>query len=403
MTKNTPTLRFKQDGKDFPNWSPIMFGEIVELLNGYAFKSSDFSEFSPNKVIRMSDLKAGRIADDDHATVEDSVVHGLERFGLQHDDFLFGMSGSLSNYAWIKESDLPAFLNQRVGCLREKKPNIGRFAHYLYLSSRVQRAIESSAAGAAQLNISSGFIKGFELDVPSPAEQRKIAEFLTAVDGRIAQLERKKALLEDYKKGVMQQLFTQAIRFKDDHGKDFPEWEENEFGEIAGLAKEKYNPMKSKKCFPCVELESLSQNTGKLLETFPSSGQKSIKSAFKKGDVLFGKLRPYLRKFHHAETDGVCSTEIWVMRGRTVTNGFLFHLIQSHKFNQAANVSSGSKMPRSDWEYLSSVPFAHPSSEEEQTKIAEFLTALDRKIEGVGRQIAGSKGFKRGLLQQMFV
>ncbi len=241
------------------------------------------------------------------------------------------------------------------------------------------------------------------LAAPSLPEQRKIADFLTAVDGRLGQLSQKKALLETYKKGVMQQLFTQALRFQDDHGHDFPDWEEKEFGEIAKRSSEKHNPMTSETEYPSVELESLSQGTGQLLELFVSTDQKSIKSKFTKGDVLFGKLRPYLRKWLMADFDGVCSSEIWVLRGKTVTNAYLYHLIQTGEFMKATNVSSGSKMPRADWDHIAAVSFSYPASREEQTKIANFLTALDRKIEAVAAQITHTQTFKRGLLQQMFV
>jgi type I restriction enzyme S subunit len=242
-----------------------------------------------------------------------------------------------------------------------------------------------------------------KMTLPTLPEQRKIANFLTAVDGRIGQLSQKKALLEDYKKGVMQQLFTQALRFKDNHGNDFPDWEEAEFGRIAKRSSEKHNPMTSATEYPSVELESLSQGTGQLLQLFVSKDQKSIKSKFTKGDVLFGKLRPYLRKWLMPAFDGVCSSEIWVLRGKTVTNAYLYHLIQTGEFMKATNVSSGSKMPRADWDHIAAVTFSYPASTDEQTKIANFLTALDRKIESVSTQITGMQTWKKGLLRQMFV
>jgi type I restriction enzyme S subunit len=70
---------------------------------------------------------------------------------------------------------------------------------------------------------------------------------------------------------------------------------------------------------------------------------------------------------------------------------------------KATNVSSGSKMPRADWHHIAAVSFSYPASTAEQTKIANFLTALDRKIESVSQQITHTQTFKKGLLQQMFV
>jgi type I restriction enzyme S subunit len=246
-------------------------------------------------------------------------------------------------------------------------------------------------------------IADVKFHIPCLLEQQKIADFLTSVDTRIQQLKQKQSLLQQYKKGLMQQLFSQTLRFKDDNGNSFPGWDEAEFHVLAERSSLKLNPAKQTTKLPCVELESLSQDTGKLLETFPANDQKSIKNAFVKGEVLFGKLRPYLRKFLMPDFDGVCSSEIWVLKGKAVSNSYLYQLIQSHRFTQAANVSSGSKMPRSDWEFLSSTPFFYPRDEGEQTKIANALTAMDKKIDLVAQQIEHTQTFKKGLLQQMFV
>src|SRR5690554_4019024 len=124
-----------------------------------------------------------------------------------------------------------------------------------------------------------------------------------------------------------------------------------EFGKIAERSKLKYNPKSSTENYPCIELEHLSQGSGILIGYVDSSLQKSVKNKFNKGDVLFGKLRPYLKKFLLAPFDGVCSSEIWVLEGKKVSNKYLHYLIQTSKFNYEVNKTSGSKMPRADWEY----------------------------------------------------
>ena len=156
-------------------------------------------------------------------------------------------------------------------------------------------------------------------------------------------------------------------------------WQKIELNEILSISSKKFNPISNNENKKCVELEHLSQETGKLLGYTNSSEQQSIKNSFEEGQILFGKLRPYLKKFWKAEFEGVCSSEIWVMNGKKVKNDFLFYLVQTEKFNQIANVSSGSKMPRADWNYMSEIPFDTPPIKE-QEKIAEILTTWDEAI-----------------------
>jgi type I restriction enzyme S subunit len=120
------------------------------------------------------------------------------------------------------------------------------------------------------------------------------------------------------------------------------------------------------------------------------------------GQVLYSKLRPYLNKFARPEFDGVCSSEIWVLEGKEVENDYLFYLIQGNRFRKAANISSGSKMPRASWKVVSSTAFDLPTKET-QRRIATFLRALDDRLTLVERQLECTEAFKRGLLQQMFV
>ncbi len=190
---------------------------------------------------------------------------------------------------------------------------------------------------------------------------------------------------------------TPKLRFKEFSG----DWEENELGNIVEISKGKYNPLKSEENYKCIELENLSQETGQLLGYFNSKEQQSIKNKFNKGQVLFGKLRPYLKKYWLADFEGVCSSEIWVLNGKSVSNNFIYRIIQTDKFNFISNISSGSKMPRADWNYMSEFPFFTPSIEE-QEKIASLFSLIDDKISLQGEKLKMLKDYKKGMMQKIF-
>lgn len=190
---------------------------------------------------------------------------------------------------------------------------------------------------------------------------------------------------------------TPKLRFPEFTG----EWEEKRLGEIAEIKSDKYNPEKNPINYKCIELEHLATDTGQLLGFINSVDSKSIKNKFETGDVLFGKLRPYLRKFLIAPFDGVCSSEIWVLNGKQITNWFLYYLIQTDCFLSLANQSTGSKMPRADWSVLSESYF-NISNQEEQTKIATFLTAVDEKLTQLKKKKTLLEQYKKGIMQKLF-
>ena len=177
-------------------------------------------------------------------------------------------------------------------------------------------------------------------------------------------------------------------------------WEKTEFGNIVILRNKKYTP-KSSENLKCIELECIEKENGNLLYYLNSNTQKSTKTYFYKNDILYGKLRPYLKKFIYAKDDGVCSSEIWVFSAtKKINNYFLFLIVQTNKFNYITNISTGTRMPRADWDIVSNYPILLPPLAE-QEKIAEILTLWDKAIEQTKELIAYKEKQKKGLMQNL--
>ncbi|WP_407491218.1 restriction endonuclease subunit S [Acinetobacter baumannii] len=196
-------------------WKKGKLNDLVKIDSGFAFKSSDFTNsFDGVPIIRMSDFKNGGLDIREAAKVSKEITNSLQRFRLNSGDFVFGMSGSLSNYGWVKEKDLPCYLNQRVGRLVANEQGDQKFVTYLYLSEKVQQSIIDKAAGAAQLNISVNDLRGIQVFYPVKEEQQKIAKVLSLADQEIENLYKKIDCLKQEKKALMQQLLTGKKRVK---------------------------------------------------------------------------------------------------------------------------------------------------------------------------------------------
>lgn len=179
------------------------------------------------------------------------------------------------------------------------------------------------------------------------------------------------------------------------------EWESAEFGDAVQLRKEKYNPISNAENKRCIELESIEKESAILLNTFGSHDVKSIKNIFYKNDVLYGKLRPYLRKFYRPNFDGVCTSEIWVLNGKKLDNNYLYYSVQSNRFNYYTNLSTGSRMPRAEWDLVSLIPINFPSRPEQQ-KIASFLSSVDKWVTNLRDQKEKLQTYRKGIIQKVF-
>jgi len=174
------------------------------------------------------------------------------------------------------------------------------------------------------------------------------------------------------------------------------------FEEFINKRKEKHNCATEKEDIRCFELEHIEAATGRLIGSVSSLKQKSIKNRFKSRDVVFGKLRPYLRKFFFAKMEGIASSETWVLsfKENMGDNLFLYYLVQTDDFIERCNRTTGTKMPRADWALLSKEVFLFPAINE-QRKIAKLLYTWDKRIECLSKLLEAKRKVCDGLIEQL--
>ncbi|MGP0637599.1 restriction endonuclease subunit S [Staphylococcus xylosus] len=181
------------------------------------------------------------------------------------------------------------------------------------------------------------------------------------------------------------------------------EWRLNIFDDMVSNKSSKYSPNNNESIID-IELDSIESNTGRLIKSYTSNEFSSQKNVFKKNQVLYSKLRPYLNKYHFPKFDGVCTSEIWVLDSKNksiLSNEFLYYFIQTSKFSEVTNKSAGSKMPRADWSLVGDLRL-NIASIKEQGKIIRFFSKLDRQIELEEQKLAKLEEQKKGYMQQIF-
>jgi type I restriction enzyme S subunit len=234
--------------------------------------------------------------------------------------------------------------------------------------------------------------------IPPLLEQHTIVTVLSDMDALIEKTEKLIAKKWDIKQGTMQELLSGKCRLAGFSG----EWEVKRFGDFAFPRRDRIDPRKTGVHDFCVELEHIASASGELLGSTSTGEQSSLKSLFQPGDVLFGKLRAYLRKYWLATRTGVCSTELWVLtpKDQLVKTEFLFQLIKTDDFIEAASNSYGTHMPRSDWNIVKNYEVAVPPLPE-QTAIAEVLSDMDTEITALKRDLQKYRDMKQGMMQEL--
>ncbi|MBP7003646.1 restriction endonuclease subunit S [Amaricoccus sp.] len=365
-------------------------GEAAELLTGFPFKSAAFSDDPSNiRLLRGDNIVQGRTRWDGAKRWPSDAVSEYRDYQLRSGDVVLAMDRPWIEaglkHATLTEADCPSLLVQRVARLRARPGVDQRFLGYVIRSTDFTNYVLAAQTGTAVPHISGGQIKAYEFTLPSTKQQMAAAELLGSLDDKIELNRRMAETLEAMARALFRSWFVDfdPVRAKaegwpthlpDDVAALFPdrlggnglpdEWANNADA-IAELSRSIVSPKEVDPATPYIGLDHLPRRSLIVAQRGKAEEVDSAKTAFASGDLLFGKLRPYFHKVSIAPFDGICSSDIFVFKPRAgVPASFLYFSFSQDRFvRSASNASSGTRMPRADWNYMRQQPQELPPTD----------------------------------------
>ncbi|MFC4892244.1 restriction endonuclease subunit S [Pseudofrancisella aestuarii] len=403
---NKPKLRFKEFSGE---WEKSPLGHYFSFKNGINATKEQYGK--GYKFINVLDIINNNIIT--HEKIIGSVGVSESIFNkniVEYGDILFQRSSEVREEAGQSnvylDKEKPATFGGFVIRGKAKRKYYPEFVHYMLKTNIARKEITTKSNGSTRYNVGQETLSEVNIYIPSISEQQKIASFLTSVDKKIELLTQKEKLLKEYKKGIMQKIFSQKIRFKADDSSEFPEWVEKKLGDYL-IHKSDRN-----KNFGDSLVLSVSNKKGFITQGEQFDGYEvaskdlSNYKIVNKDDYAYNPSRINVGSIARLKNidQGVVSPMYVVFKAKeTLNNIFFDNLIQTHLFKHLVIVNcSGSVRDSLGFDDMCSFKIKLPCLEE-QTKIASFLSAIDSKVEQVTKQLEHTKEFKKGLLQQMFV
>jgi type I restriction enzyme S subunit len=394
-----PKIRFKGFTKDWEQ------RKLIDYLEVSSEKNRD-NRFTKEDVLSVS----GEYGIVNQIEFQGRSFAGasVSNYGVvENGDVVYTKSPLKSNpYGIIKTNKgIPGIVSTLYAVYKPKEITDSKFVQiYFELDSRMNSYMHPLVNKGAKNDMkvsAENALKGM-VSFPKKDEQEMISLYFSTIDHLITLHQRKCEQTKKLKKYMLQKMFPRngakvpEIRF---YGFTY-DWEQRKFSDIA--SRESVS-RESSYDLPSLEYEDVIAEEGRLNKDI------SLKENIKKGivfdgsQVLYGKLRPYLHNWLNPDFSGVAVGDWWVLKLNNADKSFIYRLIQTQRFDDIANQSAGSKMPRADWNLVSNTEFAIPVSQEEQEKIGEYFSSLDHLITLHQRKCDELKKMKKYMLQNMFI
>lgn len=398
-----PKLRFKDDnGNDYPAWEVEKIGDVFNYI---------VDKKHPEETVLTIIQGIGTVPRTQSGIDISYNKNNIENYKkVKKNDFIVHLR-SFQGGLEIANSD--GIISPAYTVLRNKFTFYPKFfQEYFHTNEFINHNLNFVVEGVRDgrtINVKD--LKKRPIPIPSLPEQKKIADFFSSFDKRIETTQKKLATLEKLKKGFMQKIFSQQLLFKDDNGNDYPAWEEKRLGEVTvkykGNTLSKDN-LDSEGMYPCLLYGELYTTYGPIASTILSRTNKLGKGMWvsEKDDVVVpvsGETAIDISTATCIKQNGVViGGDLLILHSSRILGDFLSYSLNYPLKLTIAKYAQGASIVHMNIDSLMKVHIKFPSLPEQQ-KIADFLSAFDKKIDLVRKEVDTLQTIKKGLLQQMFV
>ena len=390
---NKPRLRFKdKNGNAYPKWENIKIGEKLKICRGASPRPID--AFITTSKDGINWIKIGDVSP--NTNIINNVKEKITAEGAKKSRFVKKGDLILSNSMSFGR---PYILNVD-GCIHDgwlliKDPYETfnkQYLCYLLDTTNVKNQYKKLAAGGVVINLNSELVRSVKVAVPNIEEQEKIAGFLSKVDELINECEGEVKDLEEQKKGLMQKIFSQQIRFKDSNNNPYPDWEEKYVNEVCDISTGKGNTQDKEDngIYPFYVRSAIIERSNKYI--FDGEAVLTVGDGVGTGKVYHyvnGKFNFHQRVYKMSNFNGILGK-------------YFYYYFSTHFYDRVKKMTAKTSVDSVRLEMISKMTLLIPC-QEEQEKIAKVLSKMDELIEEKKALLIDLQQFKKGLLQQMFV
>lgn len=325
----------------------------------------------------------------------------LKKYSLLEGDIVFSRVGAIDRSSYVDKEHEGWLFSGRCLRIRPYRKVYPLYLYYYLQLERVKSFIRSIAVGATMPSINTSILGKVNILVPEIAVQKNIAKQMAILDDKIELSNDLNRKLQQFRQAMLTKLFPREgavepeLRFRGFSG----QWVAESFEHLAS----RVSTMDNNSALPRVEYEDIISGTGMLNKDIYKKSSLKAGIEFSAGDVLYGKLRPYLKNWLFATFSGIAVGDFWVLHPGKIAGKFLYYLIQSIGYQNLANMTTGTKMPRADWAVISKAKFMVPNDLAEQEYIGNFIYQVDAYISLQQKKLERMQRLKAALLEKMFV